>query len=182
MGMKQGGLFVFLEGSDDKRFFQAVFEQKFQEKYQWVKYYEYAQVAPAKVDSYMQSILKMKADYLFLADIDAEPCVTEKKGKLCKKYSQLQSNLIFVVKKEIESWYLAGVSQEAADNLKIRGKIEQTNTLTKEQFDQKRPISFTSRIDFLQEILKIYTLEVALTRNTSLAYFHGRYFPHTRPT
>lgn len=175
--MSQRGLFIFLEGNDDERFFQAVFEQKFREKYQWVQYVKYAQVTPAKVDSFVQNILKIKADYLFLADIDAEPCVTEKRGKLCKKYSQLQSNLIFVVKKEIESWYLAGVTTEMAEELKIKGPILETNTLTKEQFDQKQPSAFTSRLDFLQEILKIYSLEVALPRNNSLAYFNGRYFP-----
>jgi hypothetical protein len=178
---KQGRLIIFLEGADDERFFKAVFEQKLLEKYERIQYFPYARESRVKINEFMSSILKTAGDdYLFFADIDQEPCVTEKKSKLRGKYSQLQDHLIFVVKKEIESWYLAGISQEAADELKIRGKLGETDTLTKEQFDQKQPTSFTSRIDFLQEILKIYSLEVALPRNQSLAYFHGRYFASNR--
>ncbi|MDZ7724802.1 MAG: hypothetical protein U5R06_18855 [candidate division KSB1 bacterium] len=77
--------------------------------------------------------------------------------------------------KEIESWYLAGLAEKKQRQLKIK-PFKDTNDLTKEQFNQQIPNSFDSRIDFMVELLKNYSIEIAQIRNKSFSYFINREF------
>ena len=64
------------------------------------------------------------------------------------------------MKFEIESWYLAGISNSIANSIRIRYHCT-TNDVTKERFNELIPSSFTSRIDFMNELLKHYDFETA---------------------
>ena len=79
-----------------------------------------------------------------------------------------------VVIKEIESWYLAGIDAKNAArlNVTIPGS---TDHISKKEFDRLIPDSFDSRIDFMIELLKCYSLRVARRKNASFKYFHAKH-------
>jgi hypothetical protein len=77
--------------------------------------------------------------------------------------------------KEIESWYLAGLTAKDLEKLNIDYKKKKTDNLTKEQFNRLIPKKFISRIDFMQEVLKHFHLETAKQNNQSFKYFLEKY-------
>jgi len=164
-------LYILVEGNDDIRFFEKIIKPKLEEKYNSVEIKTWA-VQENKVDSYINSFNGMKADYFFVGDIDSSPCVTAKKQKIKSKHYIIDEDRIIVVIKEIESWYLAGLDEKKAKQLGIRNYVyPNTNTITKEQFNELIPRRFGSRIDFLLEILKLFSAEIAKGRNESFRYF-----------
>ncbi|MHC4361138.1 MAG: hypothetical protein ACYSTN_10185, partial [Planctomycetota bacterium] len=79
-------------------------------------------------------------------------------------------NNVIVIVKEIESWYLAGLDSKNCKKLGIK-VFRKTDNITKEQFDKLRPRKFNSRIDFMIEILKRFSMETAKRKNKSFDYF-----------
>ncbi len=80
----------------------------------------------------------------------------------------IDSKKVFVVKEEIESWYLAGVSTSLQKKWQIPENTEET---TKENhFDKCIPKKLTHK-EFLFEILDNYSLKNAIEHNASLKYF-----------
>ena len=163
-----------MEGNDDERFFKHIIKSGFVKGYDHVKLYQYAAQKPAKIENFLRSIAAMKADYMVVADIDQAPCISLKKEKLREtkiKGKMVDDNSIMVVIKEIESWYLAGIPSKDLKQLGIGYNGENTDTLTKEQFNRLMPAKFGSRIDFMQEILKYFQVETARRNNKSFGYF-----------
>ncbi len=165
-------LYIFVEGNDDERFFREILLPRFQKNYVSIKIIRYAQ-KPKKfeyIKNFIKSIQSMKADYIYVTDINSSPCVTDKKNKISEKLNNIESNKILVVIKEIESWYLAGLDRNSTKKLGIKKVYPTTDTLTKEQFNSLIPKKFDSRIDFMMEILQNFSLETAQQKNKSLKY------------
>ena len=129
-----------------------------------------------KVDNFIRSIRAMGADYIYLADINDYPCITAKKGEIQRKYKNIDCNKIVIVVREIESWYLAGLDIMACNKLRI-STFSNTNDVSKEKFNNLIPKEFTSRIDFMLEILKNFSIEIAKHKNTSFQYFLNKFDP-----
>ncbi|MBK8442671.1 MAG: hypothetical protein IPL35_04270 [Sphingobacteriales bacterium] len=81
----------------------------------------------------------------------------------------LAKERIFVVKEVIESWYLAGISEEQKEKFKIENFTD-TQCLNKHYFD-----ALSNAPDFRIEILKGYSLEKAVFCNASLCYFNDKF-------
>jgi hypothetical protein len=79
-----------------------------------------------------------------------------------------------VVIKEIESWYYAGLSPESVQNLTVPN-LPFTDDLTKEDFNRLIPKKYDSRIDFMFEILKSFSIDTARKKNHSFRFFVERY-------
>ncbi|HII98687.1 MAG TPA: hypothetical protein HA272_05405 [Methanoregula sp.] len=47
--------------------------------------------------------------------------------------------------------------------------------MTKEDFNAVIPLRFDSRIDFMFELLKSFSLETAVKKNASFRFFYNRY-------
>jgi len=116
----------------------------------------------------------MRADYIFVADINSVPCVTELKQELTRSYKNLDEDRVVAVIKEIESWYLAGLDDTHAESLNLP-KFTTTNDVTKEQFNPLIAKRFNSRIDFMQELLKRFSMTIAERKNSSFSYFVEKY-------
>ena len=86
-------------------------------RYDSVEIIPYASIKRTKVDNFLKSIRLMKNDYIFVADIDAEQSVRDKKQVLYSHFSHIDGGSIIVVIKEIESWYYAGLSPESVQDL-----------------------------------------------------------------
>ncbi|HOC52437.1 MAG TPA: hypothetical protein PLW61_02300 [Caldisericia bacterium] len=162
-------LFILVEGNDDERFFKNILESKFNKKFDFVEIIKYATTKKEKINNFINSIQAMGADYMFVADINNCPCITAEKQKIQKKYKNINSNKIIVVIKEIESWYAAGC-------LKFRMCLSNnTNEITKNQFINLIPKKFDSKIDFMAEILKNFSIEEAKKKNISFDYLIKKY-------
>lgn len=167
-------LFILVEGEDDIRFFGRIIKPLLAPSYHSVEIIPYASIKRDKVNKFLKSVTLMNNDYIFVSDIDQERSVRDKKQILYYRFSDVDGRNIVVVIREIESWYLAGISFDAAQDLGVRDLTE-TNELTKEDFNALIPLQFDSRIDFMFEILKSFSLETAVKKNASFRYFVTRY-------
>lgn len=164
-------MWIFVEGEHDSIFAKGVLLPILRKGYDFVDTWEYAQEAPKKVVDFLRAMKPMKADCLFLADINDSPCVTAKKSALTEKFREaLEPSDVVVVVKEIESWYLAGADDEVCRALRI-ASLSRTDHTTKEQFQAMMPERFKdSVVDFMTEILGRFRLDIAKTKNRSFDY------------
>jgi hypothetical protein len=163
-----------VEGEDDVRFFGRIIKPLLVPRYDSVEIIPYACIKREKVNKFLQSVSQMKNDYIFVADIDFEHSVRDKKQILYYRFNNIDGRSIVIVIKEIESWYYAGISGDLARELGITD-LSSTNELTKEDFNNLIPRRFDSRIDFMFEILKSFSLETAARKNNSFHFFVDRY-------
>jgi hypothetical protein len=168
-------LFILVEGNDDERFCETILKSKLEGKYDDVIIWKYRQTKDEKVEGLLKSIREMpNAEYIYVTDIDQSPCVTNKKQEIKDKFRGIDIKRIMVVIKEIESWYLAGLDDACCKKLKIRS-MGNTDNVTKEQFNDLIPKKFGSRIDFMSEVVKLFSIEIAKQKNKSIRYFLERY-------
>jgi len=174
--MEYKGLYIFVEGSDDERFFRKIIEPELRKRYSSIKIVQYAQMSKDKKKSFIKSIQSIRADYIYVTDINDEPCVTAKKQKVQKELKNIDSDKIVVLIKEIESWYVAGLSDSVIRKFKIKNlNTVTTDDIDKEKFEKLIPKRFDSRIDFMIEILKNFSIKVAAQKNRSFNYFIKKY-------
>jgi hypothetical protein len=179
MGYKR--LFIWVEGDDDKDFFERIIKPIFEKKYDWIAFIRYAQMPTKKRIKFLESIKSksMNADYIYIADINNQtPCVTLRKQKIHAELKNIDKDKIIVVIMEIENWYLAGLDDTNAKNLKIPIHVN-TDTITKEQFNRLIPKKFDRR-DFMLEILNCFSIRVAKQKNRSFKYFVEKYISNVR--
>jgi hypothetical protein len=167
-------LFIMVEGEDDVRFFGRTIKPLLEPRYDAIEIVPYACIKREKVNKFLKSIVLMKNDYIFVADIDSEYSVRDKKQILYYRFSNIDGGSIVIVIREIESWYYAGITGETALKLGVE-EMATTNDLTKEDFNARIPEKFDSRIDFMFEILKSFSFEAAAKKNRSFHYFVNRY-------
>jgi hypothetical protein len=168
--MKESRLFLFVEGSDDERFFSRIIIPLFEGRYTSIEIISYASMKSERVCRFVRSIIDMGHDFLLFADIDEERNIRVKKALLRERFCTLTDDRIVVIIKEIESWYLAGLDDQTQKRLGIRS-YRTTNHITKEIFNKMIPRNYTSRIAFMAEILSLYSTSEAQVRNRSFSYF-----------
>jgi hypothetical protein len=100
--------------------------------------------------------------------------VRDKKQILYCRFNQIDGSNIVIVIREIESWYLAGLPPDTARRMGVHTS-DTTDNLTKEDFNRMIPAVYDSRIDFMFEILKFFSVEYAAKKNRSFDYFVHRY-------
>ena len=170
-------LFFLLEGPDDERFFKSVLEKKFRQKYSDIKLYLYAGRPKKEIKNFVKTLNSGNKDYIILADFDNSTCVTDKKNQLIKIHSNFIASKIVICKCEIESWYLSGLNNADSKSLAITYKAN-TEDISKEDFKKNVFLKFTSRIDFMNEILKKFEFDTARKQNSSFEYFSEKYLRH----
>ncbi|MGA2122000.1 MAG: hypothetical protein ABSG49_08150 [Methanoregula sp.] len=173
-------LFIMVEGEDDVRFFGRIIKPLLAPRYDSVEIVPYACIRREKVNKFLKSVSLMKNDYIFVADIDFEHSVRDKKQILYCRFSNIDGGSIVIVIREIESWYYAGITGGVAQELGI-ADLPSTDDLTKEDFNARIPKKFDSRIDFMFEILKSFSLEMAARKNQSFHFFVNRYRIYANP-
>lgn len=167
-------LYIFVEGNDDELFFRRALIPLFERMYDKVNIFQYSQKKREKVENFLASIRFLDYDYVFVADRDERYSLNEKRHLLLHKYSNIEKERLAIVINEIESWFLAGIPSEFARVYRLP-VIENTDETTKEDFNQYYRGRFHSRIDFMQEILKYWQLEVARHKNHSFDFFVNNY-------
>lgn len=171
-------LFVLCEGDDDERFFAHVLEPRLRERYDHVRYYQYAQKQVKEVQKFVRSIEQidrnpnLSADYLILRDFDQGASIAARKGEVRNKCGkQISPRRIVLVVQLIEGWYAAGLDANSAAELGA-DELSNTDNLLKPHFDAWIPERFSSsRIDFMQEILKRFDVGTARRKSGSFDHF-----------
>lgn len=169
---------IFVEGSDDVRFFERTLVPVLRNRYDEVRLIPYASLRRVVVNRLIRGIERMGGEYVIVADIDAEPSVRAKKGAILRRFETAEPGAIAVVVMEIESWYVAG----ADDGFLIGCGVTPfgaTDRLTKEEFNQLIPRRYISRVEFLLDLLEQYSLDRGAQRNQSLGFFLNRYAPES---
>ena len=167
-------LYILVEGEDDVRFFGRILKPLFVSRYDSVEIIPYASIKRVKVNNFLISMVQMKNDYIFVADIDTESSVRDKKQILYHWYSNVGGSNIVIVIIEIESWYYAGLTDAVLQKFGLPA-LPSTDEMTKEDFNALIPPSFDSRIDFMFEILKSFSFVTAARHNRSFQFFFERY-------
>lgn len=167
------GLFIFVEGSDDSRFINKIIKPVIDDKFNFIKTIEYAQKSKDDIEGFINSINSMPADYIFLGDIDLYDCLLDKIESIIDTYEILDEGKVYVVIKEMESWYLAGIDSSSANSLNIN-HFRDTEKVDKEKFLALMPDSFDSVIDYKQELLKYFSIDTATKQNNSFRYFYDK--------
>lgn len=171
-------IYILIEGNDDERLFSAKIKPEILNYYDYVKFIKWTHQKRDYIDRYIKSIKSMESDYIFIHDFNNSPCIANRKEKIKNAFKSLDENRIFIIVQEIESWYLAGLDEEASKNLKIKN-LKDTNFITKEQFNKLKPNKFHSRIDFMKEVLKNFSIETAKIKNKSFKYFFAKHIGYT---
>lgn len=171
--MNSSNLVILVEGNDDERFFKTLsnlFLNKFFSTNPII--WKYAEEKPEKRRKFIKSINSMNNYYLYISDINDTPCVTMKREKIKEiLHEQFDENKIFIVKKKIEGWYLAGLDEKSSKKMKIKN-FESTDEVTKQTFYSLIPSKYNkSYLNFKIEILNNFSLENAAKKNTSFKYF-----------
>ena len=159
-----------MEGPDDYEFFSRIIKLLFEQTYDWVEFIQYAERPKAWMNDFFKSIQAIGAEYVFVTDLDESPCVTQKLDKVEKTYPFYERQKMQVIVQEIEGWYIAGLSDKDYQQLKLKS-VQDTSSLTKEQFNQLIPAKFSSRRDFMSELLKLFSMATAVQKNNSFRYF-----------
>ena len=167
------GLFFFYEGPSDARYIDAILRPIALDRYKWVGKYMYACKKTRQVCGCLNGLPNIDADYVFLTDKDDSPCISHRQLSIIGRYPPLVQRQVVVAVAEIESWYIAGVTDQSAAQLGI-APIRRTEGITKEGLARITPRAFDSRIDFMSEILNKYSLDIARQRNASLDYLVAR--------
>lgn len=167
-------LFIWIEGTDDERFFNAIIVPRLAGRYDHITVQRYAGMKNEGINKFLTSIEAMGGDYLFVADIDTAPCVMRKKEALQAAMKRLDAERIIIVKAEIESWYHAGLDATTARRLGTQAKHD-TETLTKEQFRALQPTRYRSGIVYMADILDAFDIDTARRQNASFDYFVGKH-------
>jgi 5S rRNA maturation endonuclease (ribonuclease M5) len=159
--------FLFVEGKDDERFMQKYFQGEN------IKIIKYSTMKTCKLIDYLNSIKRMP-DCDFHVFVDEDGKGVEKVKKEYKDRLKIEEICrITVVKYEIESWYLAGMSSENMSKYGMKD-ILKTDVINKEGFwrlfkEKER------NINTLINILKDYDCNLAKKRNSSFSDFHSNF-------
>lgn len=166
------GLILWVEGYHDVLFFDKIVKPNLKNKYNNITIKEHSEENRDYINRYITSITSMNIDYMFIVDIDFKSDISSKKKEIKKSYPKIEEDKILVVIKEIEGWYAAGLKQ-GMRKFKI-SNLNNTDNLTKEEFDCKIPSKYT-KLEYLMEILDIFSVDIALQKNTSFRYYHNNY-------
>ena len=165
-------LHILIEGDDDKDFFKRIMVPILRARYRPIVLWKYRKKKKEEVDSYLEKVKNnWDADYIFVTDNDKLQCVPEKRQEIQSIYESIhdESKIMLVIRK-IESWYLAGLSDDTCRELGF-SPLCNTDKLGKGQFKKLRNVCSMSRVVFLQEILERFDIEAAKQKNESFRYF-----------
>jgi len=169
-------LYILVEGLNDERFVDSILKPIFEGNYAFVKTYKYAEKDKKTIRKFIKSIHSMDADFICLADLDNSPCTTHRKSVIkTKKLGSVEDSRIMIAKKDMDSWYLAGINDACCRRFRI-SIHNTTDNIDKRQFKrilERSKLGFT--LDCRMQILQNYDLSTAVLRNQSFYYFYQKY-------
>ena len=163
---------IFVEGETDETFISEIFDSIIKNVYGDYTIIKYQKSKKQKTINYINSINRMKrknmnAEYLFIHDQDGNDNVVE---DIIAKYPILDRENIFISVFEIESWIIAGISDNLTNKYKIKPPIN-TDSITKEKFRSIKPERLSLR-EFIIDVIAEYDVTRAMERSSSFCAFY----------
>lgn len=165
-------LYFFVEGLSDEIFINNIIKKVIPDIE--IKIIQYAEDKKEKTINYLNSLNSMINDngninYYFIADNDSSLPYPDRKISIIKKrYKTVKEENIIIVEKEIENWYLAGITKKTSKKLNLN-KIKDINEITKEGF--KKLLKNWNIMEAYNEILSDYSTCKAKEKSNSFKYF-----------
>lgn len=167
----KGTLWVFVEGPSDEQFFTSKIKPVLENQYQVVIVYSCRHKKDLKLDNHLKAIDATKSDYLFVTDYDEGPCVSGKKTYWMSRIPSLSPGRIVVVKREIESWYVSGLSDAERRRMRLTAIPPTTESFRKEDFEALAEGRYASPVELMQVLLDRFDMSEARNRNQSFDHF-----------
>jgi hypothetical protein len=170
-------LTIFIEGKFDRILFDHKIKHEIEARYDCkVEPFPYRKEDKREVNSYIDLInhSPRTKKYIFLADLDKSSTVLKRKHELIKTYTKLDESKIVIVCKEIEGWYLGGLSRDSAIVLRLDLKkydVLDPNVISKSQYQKIKPNHIKTHYLFYLKTAKIFESIIASQRNTSFKTF-----------
>jgi len=159
----------FLEGNDDKRFFEKILEPFFSDNYPNYTFHKirHSEMADEKVKLFINSFKEDECIFIFFKDYDRGPCYSRILERTIERFEQLEQNEIFIVRKSIEGWYLAGLNDIFLRDKGVNEHFDDTENISKHRFKTLFPRG-TTISTILIEMLEDYDIRIAINKNLSL--------------
>jgi hypothetical protein len=171
--LRRRSLYILVEGDDDELFFEKVLKKCFNKKYDEVYIIQWRQKSKERLNNYLDNLETEEYPYIFVADF-RRICISQTKDDLTQTYETLGPAHIAVVRKEIESWCIAGLDRSACERLGIP-ETHRTEGLGKRRFDSMMPKRYKTVAEFMMDIFREYSIDVARTKNDSIAHLLDTY-------
>ncbi len=171
-------LYFMVEGPTDERFVDHVIKPLILTKYTYrdIRTYKYARHPKEQNYRFINTVESNQDDIICLSDINSSPCIRSRKYKLTQQnIGNLDESNIVVVIKMIESWYLAGLDNTCCKRLGINS-YHKTDSFRKTHFHSLIAKSkYRPKINCMLEMLKIFNVDTATSKNKSFSYFYRKY-------
>lgn len=165
---------LFVEGDDDKLFAERIIVPTLRARWSIVQIYPYAEETKEKVAAFIKTLDQIPgASYVFFTDLDEQPCATSRKAAVVERRPYVDPSRVVVVKRCIESWYLAGVTEKGAKRLRLR-RLADVEVVRKAEFNSLIPARW-SRLTLMSALPEDWSREEALARASSYEHVDRRY-------
>ncbi len=174
--MPPKSLLILVEGDTDKILFDKIVKPLLKRKYHQISIQSYSNLGKVETNSTIKKSISKGDDYIFVTDMEKMQCIPGKKQEKMTEFNSIDDkSKIMIAIRKIESWYTAGISDDRYRELGLTPPMD-TSKSGKGLFKQileKRKLEnkLISKIDFMEEILKNFDIEIAKQRNTSFKYF-----------
>ncbi|KKK42661.1 hypothetical protein LCGC14_0679140 [marine sediment metagenome] len=175
-------IYFYVEGDDDKRFFERIVKKLIlkSKKYENIHVLQWRQKKEYLVKNFIKKYLEKGCKVVFVRDYDNSAQNNEEMNRIIssleeetmQRYNIKSKEDIFIVRREIESWYRAGIKNNLLKKYHIT-PIENTNTFSKEEFERLIPEGM-SQTEFLIEIVENFDVKLAKKKNSSFKDFMTR--------
>ena len=160
-------ILIFVEGPDDKRFFEKILRNRIERKYEGFTYHiiKYQEKSDDVINNYINSYNEMNSEIFLFRDFDSGPCISERKSEI-QNHFNLPDEKIFIVKHEIESWYLAGLNQQYLQRIGVTEAFNNTEDISKRRFNE----IISGRTHLKLEMLDNFKFRIAMSKNSTFRY------------
>lgn len=175
---------IYVEGLHDQMFFNNVVVPALSRRGEFesiqVNYFSGLKRLMTKKDANVirSSMATQESDgsyfYLLVVDADYFLCATLRKESIEKLLPGIDPRNIIVVFTAIESWYLAGMTEEFIQKWGMSA-YELTDTFDKTKFFDIIPVSEEASTPFRRMMLSEYSVDAALKKSKSFSYFWSRF-------
>ncbi len=163
---------IFLvEGSDDERFVRDVLEPRMDERSEVIKY---SQKPNSAVDDILAAVHEVYRGHYFVTDLDRgqQGChdCDDREEYERDRYDIKSAFDILVAVDAVEGWYLAGVSDEIAEEKLVRVPPTTTHVDKSEFDDVFRDSEYISKERLKIDITEEFDYDLACDRSDSFQY------------
>lgn len=166
-----GDLVFFCEGSDDVLFIETIIVPIASKSFDKKMVHETACLKDDKVSAFIQTYRRNGYKIVFLVDQDNTACLLDVVNRVTAKFPLLNKDDVYVVQREIESWYMAGCKEANCEKLRIPhfAKPDETG---KADMAAAAKAANTSSFPLMSKLMGCYSVPHARSRCRSFNRLH----------